>query len=146
MRTIYLSRLAADERCAAAQQAQSEFQPVTEIPASEQLPSAPLVIAAYAFVWLAFLAYVWLMWRKLGKVEQELSALSAQIAERRRAMNFANMTSAHFIFIPVVLFIGIVIGWILGSRAAQDAFAMEMKKTRDESRVQTGARRIGVLS
>ena len=43
-------------------------------------------------------------------------------------MNFANMTSAHFIFIPVVLFVGIVIGWILGSRAAQDAFAMEMKK------------------
>jgi hypothetical protein len=43
-------------------------------------------------------------------------------------MNFANMTSAHFIFIPVVLFIGVVIGWILGSRAAQDAFAMEMKK------------------
>ena len=48
--------------------------PVTEIPASEQLPSAPLVIAAYAFVWLAFLVYVWMMWRKLGKVEQELSA------------------------------------------------------------------------
>ena len=43
-------------------------------------------------------------------------------------MNFANMTSAHFIFIPVVLFVGIVIGWILGSRAAQDAFAMEMRK------------------
>ena len=43
-------------------------------------------------------------------------------------MNFANMTSAHFIFIPVVLFIGIVIGWILGSRAAQDAFAMETRK------------------
>ena len=43
-------------------------------------------------------------------------------------MNFANMTSAHFIFIPVVLFIGIVIGWILGSRAAQDAIAMELKK------------------
>jgi hypothetical protein len=43
-------------------------------------------------------------------------------------MNFANMTSAHFIFIPVVLFIGIVIGWILGSRAAQDAMAMEMRK------------------
>ena len=43
-------------------------------------------------------------------------------------MNFANMTSAHFIFIPVVLFIGIVIGWILGTRAAQDAMAMELKK------------------
>ena len=43
-------------------------------------------------------------------------------------MNFANMTSAHFIFIPVVLFIGVVIGWILGSRAAHDAYAMEVKK------------------
>jgi hypothetical protein len=43
-------------------------------------------------------------------------------------MNFANMTSAHFIFIPVVLFIGIVIGWILGTRAAQDAIAMELRK------------------
>jgi len=43
-------------------------------------------------------------------------------------MNFANMTSAHFIFIPVVLFVGVVIGWILGSRAAQDAYAVEMKR------------------
>ena len=29
-------------------------------------------------------------------------------------MNFANMTAAHFIFIPAVLLIGIVIGWVLG--------------------------------
>jgi hypothetical protein len=37
-------------------------------------------------------------------------------------------TAAHFIFIPAVLLIGVVIGWILGSRAAQDAFAAEMRK------------------
>ncbi len=43
-------------------------------------------------------------------------------------MNFANMTSAHFIFIPTVLFVGVVIGWILGSRAAKDAYAMELKR------------------
>ena len=43
-------------------------------------------------------------------------------------MNFANMTSAHFIFIPTVLFVGVVIGWILGSRAAQDAIASEQRK------------------
>lgn len=51
-------------------------------------------------------------------------------------MNFGNMTSAHFVFIPVVLFIGIVIGWILGSRAAQDAMAMERRKRqkREEGR------------
>ena len=34
------------------------------------------------------------------------------------------MTSAHFIFIPAVLLLGIVIGWILGSRAARDAYAI----------------------
>jgi CcmD family protein len=67
-----------------AQPGQSEFKPVTEIPASEQLPSAPLVIAAYAFVWLAFLVYVWMMWRKLGKVEQELQTLSTQLGKKRQ--------------------------------------------------------------
>ena len=66
-----------------AQPGQSEFQPVTEVPASEQMPSAPLVIAAYAFVWLAFMAYAWMMWRKLGKVDQELHALAAQIVKKR---------------------------------------------------------------
>ena len=38
------------------------------------------------------------------------------------------MTAGHFIFIPSVLLIGIVIGWILGSRAARDAFAAELKR------------------
>jgi hypothetical protein len=41
------------------------------------------------------------------------------------------MTAGHFIFIPSVLLIGIVIGWVLGSRAARDAYAMELKR-RDE--------------
>jgi len=39
-----------------------------------------------------------------------------------------NMTSAHFIFIPSVLLVGVIIGWILGGRAARDAYAMELKK------------------
>ncbi|MBA2302997.1 MAG: hypothetical protein H0W08_10220 [Acidobacteria bacterium] len=38
------------------------------------------------------------------------------------------MTSAHFIFIPSVLLVGIVIGWILGSRAARDAYASELRR------------------
>jgi CcmD family protein len=84
MKRIYLSALLLMMNTAAfAQPGQSEFKPVTEIPASEQLPSAPLVIAAYAFVWLAFMFYTWTMWRKLGKVEQELRTLSAQIVNKR---------------------------------------------------------------
>ena len=66
-----------------AQPGQTEFVPVDELPAAEQLPAAPLVIAAYAFVWLAFLAYVFMTWRKVGKVEAEIGALSAQLAKRR---------------------------------------------------------------
>jgi hypothetical protein len=41
------------------------------------------------------------------------------------------VTAGHFIFIPSVLLVGIVIGWILGSRAARDAFAAELRR-RDE--------------
>ena len=37
-------------------------------------------------------------------------------------------TAAHFIFIPGVLLVGIVIGWILGSRAAADAYASQLRK------------------
>jgi len=47
------------------------------------------------------------------------------------------MTSAHFIFIPAVLFIGIVIGWILGGRAAQDAFAAEQRRRDERERRRT---------
>jgi hypothetical protein len=44
------------------------------------------------------------------------------------------MTAAHFIFIPSVLLIGIVIGWVLGSRAARDAFAAELRKREERER------------
>lgn len=43
-------------------------------------------------------------------------------------MNFAEMPSSHFLFIPAVLLIGMVVGWVLGSRAARDAFAAELKR------------------
>jgi hypothetical protein len=49
-------------------------------------------------------------------------------------MNFSEMTSAHFIFIPAVLLVGVVIGWILGSRAAQDAFAAELRRREERAK------------
>jgi len=49
-------------------------------------------------------------------------------------MNFGEMSAAHFLFIPAVLLIGIVIGWVLGGRAAQDAFAVEMKKREERAK------------
>ena len=42
--------------------------------------------------------------------------------------------ATHFIFIPAVLLIGIVIGWILGSRAAKDAYAAELRRREERGR------------
>lgn len=43
-------------------------------------------------------------------------------------------TIAHVIYIPVVLLVGVVIGWILGGRAAADAMAMELKRREERAR------------
>lgn len=43
------------------------------------------------------------------------------------------MTSGHFIFIPAVLLVGLVVGWILGSRAARDAYAMELRRREERA-------------
>ena len=43
------------------------------------------------------------------------------------------MTAGHFIFIPGVLLVGVVIGWILGGRAARDAFAAELRRREERA-------------
>jgi hypothetical protein len=43
------------------------------------------------------------------------------------------VTAGHFIFIPSVLLVGVVLGWILGSRAARDAFAMELRRREERA-------------
>ena len=67
---------------AAAQQQQNEFEKLTG-PPTEGIPAAPLVMTAYAFVWVALLAYVFLLWRRLGRVEHELAEVNARLANRR---------------------------------------------------------------
>jgi hypothetical protein len=51
-------------------------------------------------------------------------------------------TTAHFIYIPAVLLLGIVIGFILGGRAARDAFAAqaEREKAKAERRAARAAK------
>ena len=43
------------------------------------------------------------------------------------------MTAGHFIFIPAVLLIGVILGWVLGSRAARDAYAAELRRREEKS-------------
>jgi hypothetical protein len=43
------------------------------------------------------------------------------------------MTAGHFIFIPAVALIGMIIGWVLGSRAARDAYAAELRRREERA-------------
>ena len=63
---------------------QSEFVPVSELPQAEQLPAAPLLIAAYAVAWVALLFYVWSLWRRLGVVEKEIADVARRIEAGQR--------------------------------------------------------------
>lgn len=49
------------------------------------------------------------------------------------------MTAAHLIFIPGVLLVGIVIGWVLGSRAARDAYAADLRRREERERRRSGS-------
>jgi CcmD family protein len=62
--------------------AREGYVPVKDLPAAEQLPAAPLVIGAYAFIWLGVMAYLWTIWRRLAAVDRELTLLR-QTIERR---------------------------------------------------------------
>lgn len=44
------------------------------------------------------------------------------------------MTSSHFIFIPAVLLVGVILGWVLGSRAARDAYAAELRRREEREK------------
>lgn len=56
----------------ASQAAQDEYVPIDQLPESEKLPAAPFLTGAYAFAWLAILVYLLMLWRRLGRVEQDL--------------------------------------------------------------------------
>lgn len=58
------------------QPAQEEFIPIDELPPGDQMPAAPLLIAAYAIVWAVVFGYLWSIWRRLSAVEREMQDLS----------------------------------------------------------------------
>jgi CcmD family protein len=60
--------------------AQEGFVPVDQVQSQDQIPAAPLVMAAYAVAWGAVFVYVWSIWRRLGKVEREIADLSRRVA------------------------------------------------------------------
>ena len=60
------------------------FVPASSLPGQEQLPAAPLVIAAYSIVWLLVLGYVWSVWNRIARAERELAEVSRRVAAGSR--------------------------------------------------------------
>jgi CcmD family protein len=65
-------------------QQQDEFIPIEKLPPQDQLPAAPLLVAAYSFVALALFAYVVSVARRLGTVQQELNRLESELKRSGR--------------------------------------------------------------
>ena len=55
------------------------FVPADSLPQQEQLPAAPLVIAAYAVAWVLVFGYLWTIWQRLGRVERELAEVRRRV-------------------------------------------------------------------
>ncbi len=51
------------------------FLPVNQLPPGQELPAAPFLIGAYVFFLLLMMFYLWTIWRRLGKVQDEMRAL-----------------------------------------------------------------------
>ena len=59
--------------------ARDEYVPISELPQDEQLPAAPMVVAAYTFVWVAFVAYVFTLVNRTKKLEADLKTLEKEV-------------------------------------------------------------------
>jgi CcmD family protein len=57
-----------------------DFVPVDDVPQGEQIPAMPLLGAAYGFIWVGVFGYVWMLGRRLQRVETEI----AQLESRRK--------------------------------------------------------------
>ena len=62
---------------------QSEFIPAKDLPPTESIPAAPLLVTAYAFIWVAAIFYLWTIWRRLNKVEADIRALNQKTRSAR---------------------------------------------------------------
>ena len=60
-------------------QAPEGFVPAGDLPAREELPAAPLLIAAYAVAWILICGYLWSIWQRLSRVEREIAEVSRRV-------------------------------------------------------------------
>ena len=64
---------------------QEVFIPVDQLPPQEQLPAAPLLIGAYAFVLLMLFGYMFTVSRRLNTIQHEVDRLDRDLKKSGRA-------------------------------------------------------------
>jgi len=62
-----------------------EYKPLSELPPSEQLPAARLLVGAYSFVIVGLFLYVVSVARRLNTVQREVERLEADVKRTGRA-------------------------------------------------------------
>ena len=61
---------------------QDEFVPIDQLPPQDQMPAAPLLIAAYSFLMLALFGYVLSLARRMSGVRREIQQLEADLKRK----------------------------------------------------------------
>ena len=115
-----------------------EYVKVENVP-REQLPAPQFVAAAYGFIMIAILVYVFVVARRLARTRGDIAELRTQLeratapGERRCRAHVVLQVppSSQFIIIPVVQVQGNLIGFLLGARATRDAIATEERRRAD---------------
>ena len=63
---------------------QSGFVPLDSMPPREQIPAAPLLLSSYGFFLVLMVFYLWTIWRRLSKVEQDMHELERRQGTAKR--------------------------------------------------------------
>jgi CcmD family protein len=58
---------------------QEEFTPIDQLPPQDQLPAAPLLVGAYAFVLLMLFGYMFMVSRRLTAIQREVDRLDTDL-------------------------------------------------------------------
>ena len=58
---------------------QEEFTHIDQLPPQDQLPAAPLLVGAYAFVLLMLFGYLVMVSRRLSAIQSEVNRLDADL-------------------------------------------------------------------
>ena len=63
---------------------QEQFTPIDQLPPQEQLPAAPLLVGAYAFVLLMLFGYMVTVSRRLTVIQREVDRLDTDVKRTGR--------------------------------------------------------------